>query len=252
MTMTDTQTRILNVVHGLEHAKDRLCVNTGQPIAITGFGIPRSVIRAEIRCWNGGASPDQVFDAELDELVVREYLTTSSVTFEHWPTNLNYRLPCGSAITTRKDEGSGCHEVLVDGTCVAIEEVDAEFPGKLVVKSPDNGGYAAYEAYCITPLGLASIVQAQPEPVVERAPGRWKPPTGYVGAKTITSDERFWKGGKRPPRTTIDTWVNRDKKHAKAQGRDPVTIVKAPDSGENFYPEDWVQEQIRLWHPRAK
>lgn len=74
----------------------------------------------------------------------------------------------------------------------------------------------------------------------------WVPPLGYVGRKTICNDARFRKGGKNPPLTTIDVWV----KAAEREGN-PVKIEKAPDNGENHYPEAWIVEQIRNWNPRA-
>jgi hypothetical protein len=75
----------------------------------------------------------------------------------------------------------------------------------------------------------------------------WTPPPGYVGRKTICNDVRFRKKGKNPSPSTIDVWV----KAAERDGQ-PVKIEKAPDSGENHYPEDWIIEQIRRWNPRAQ
>lgn len=75
---------------------------------------------------------------------------------------------------------------------------------------------------------------------------RWEPPEGFVGRKTICSDPRFQKDGKNPPPTTIDVWVKAAERSNKS-----VEIVKAPDSGENHYPEDWILDRIaNHWHPR--
>jgi hypothetical protein len=67
----------------------------------------------------------------------------------------------------------------------------------------------------------------------------WDPPPGYVGRKTICNDARFRKKGKNPSPTTIDVWVNA-----------AVKVEKAPDTGENHYPETWINEQISQWNPR--
>lgn len=69
----------------------------------------------------------------------------------------------------------------------------------------------------------------------------WSPPAGYVGSKTIEHDERFRKNGKNPPRTTLQLWQNRSR---------DLKMVQDPASNENYYPEEWVREQIKLWHPR--
>ncbi|MEK6676766.1 MAG: hypothetical protein AABZ47_14075 [Planctomycetota bacterium] len=85
-----------------------------------------------------------------------------------------------------------------------------------------------------------TVVHPAKEPV---AP--WNPPLGYVGRKTICSDPRFQKGGKNPPASTIDVWVK-----AAERKENPVKIERAPDSGENHYPESWIMEQIATWYPR--
>ena len=68
----------------------------------------------------------------------------------------------------------------------------------------------------------------------------WSPSPGYVGTKRIMRDERFRKNGKNPPRTTLQQW----------QKSNPP-VERAPDSGELFYPESWVLDCIRTWHPRT-
>lgn len=77
-------------------------------------------------------------------------------------------------------------------------------------------------------------------------PSRWQPPKGYVGSKTILSHERFRKGGKNPSRSTLQEWENRSN-----SSEDQVQRVVAPDSGEVFFPEAWVQDQMKRWHPRV-
>ncbi len=74
----------------------------------------------------------------------------------------------------------------------------------------------------------------------------WEPPSGYVGAKTICSHERFRKNGKNPPRTTVHAWIKRSR-----DTDEPVDVVKSPDSHEVHIPEDWVADHIRTWNPRA-
>ncbi len=74
----------------------------------------------------------------------------------------------------------------------------------------------------------------------------WKPPLGYVGVKTICSDERFRKNGKNPARTTIHAWI----KCGQRTGI-PVSVLKAPDSQEVHVPENWVMDQISTWNPRT-
>lgn len=76
--------------------------------------------------------------------------------------------------------------------------------------------------------------------------GQWKPPHGYVGTKTIRHDVRFRKRDKNPQPSTIQRWVERAAREDK-----PVKIVKAPDTGENFYPEAWIAKQIERWSPRS-
>ncbi len=73
----------------------------------------------------------------------------------------------------------------------------------------------------------------------------WQPPEGYVGAKDILLDARFKKGGKNPPRSTLQDWERRSKK-----SKSPVRVEKAPDTKECYYPEAWIFEQIRAWNPR--
>ena len=78
----------------------------------------------------------------------------------------------------------------------------------------------------------------------------WRPPEGYVGTKDIQHSRRFDKGGKNPVSSTIQRWVKRDKREAQETNREPIRIVQAPDTHENYYPEAWIHEQIRRWSPR--
>lgn len=77
-------------------------------------------------------------------------------------------------------------------------------------------------------------------------PTPWRPPEGYVGTKEICHDVRFRKSGKNPQPSTIQRWVERA-----ARENEPIEIVKAPDTGENFYPEAWIVRQIERWRPRS-
>jgi hypothetical protein len=73
----------------------------------------------------------------------------------------------------------------------------------------------------------------------------WRPSKGYVGAKTITTDERFAKNGKLVPRTTLADWYKSDEKKGKA----PRFEVD-PATGEVHYPLDWLLEHRETWNPR--
>lgn len=74
----------------------------------------------------------------------------------------------------------------------------------------------------------------------------WTPRPGFVGVKAVCNLPQFQKKGKNPPRTTIEQWV----KSARGRG-ETVTIEKAPDSGENHYPEQWIKDCIARWNPRS-
>lgn len=71
----------------------------------------------------------------------------------------------------------------------------------------------------------------------------WTPPSGTVGTKEIMASPRFQKSGKNPPRSTIQEWQNNSP---------PASVHSATDTGESFFPEDWVFERIADWHPRNK
>lgn len=107
-----------------------------------------------------------------------------------------------------------------------------------------------------------------PNRPADKAFQAWQPPNGYVGRKTVCSDERFRKHGKHPPATTIDAWVNAVKGndwtvtqvHRSTEsypedpcdrlGQNELVIFHAPDSGECFYPERWITARIATWNPR--
>jgi hypothetical protein len=76
----------------------------------------------------------------------------------------------------------------------------------------------------------------------DQRPAAWKPKPGYVGTKTICSnDGRYQKHGKNPPRTTLQQW----------QDRDTPDIDRDPASGQVYYPESWVLQCISTWNPRT-
>lgn len=80
----------------------------------------------------------------------------------------------------------------------------------------------------------------------------WQPPPGHVGTKEICHHERFRKKGTSPVPSTIQRWVERDKRQADKNHTDLVNVVQAPDTHENHYPESWIRQQIDLWNPRQK
>lgn len=98
--------------------------------------------------------------------------------------------------------------------------------------------------YILTTQGiqLARAIAGGDEETAPRQ--EWQAPSGFVGTKEICHDERFQKDGKNPPRTTIDAWRNKPGKAGAPQTH------KAPDTGEVYLSEKWVQDQISHWNPR--
>jgi hypothetical protein len=92
------------------------------------------------------------------------------------------------------------------------------------------------------PVSLPSVLRVSGKP--------WEPPNGYVGTNEIVNDARFRKNGKNPVQSTIQRWVDRDNREAKKNANSQVIIERAPDTHECYYPESWVFEQIKRWHPR--
>ena len=69
---------------------------------------------------------------------------------------------------------------------------------------------------------------------------------GFVAVSVVMNDARFAKDGKNPTRSTIQVWENK----AKREGDASFEARPAPDTGEAFFPKDWVLVQIEHWHPR--
>lgn len=116
-------------------------------------------------------------------------------------------------------------------------------------------GRPRHEQYAAVCELLADLIESQAsiDPPSHQAASStlaaipWEPPDGFVGTKTITSDPRFRKHGKNPPRTTIDQWYQ----DAVKRGEPPERHY-APDSREVYLPLRWVTERIASWHPRQR
>jgi hypothetical protein len=66
----------------------------------------------------------------------------------------------------------------------------------------------------------------------------WHPPEGYIGAKSIAQEYHV-------PRTTLEGW----QKRGQAGGR-LKAVVKDPQTGENYYPVTWFEEQLKTYRAR--
>ncbi|MGD8453933.1 MAG: hypothetical protein PVJ57_19120 [Phycisphaerae bacterium] len=91
------------------------------------------------------------------------------------------------------------------------------------------------------PPGKADVLTAV-------APPPWTPPSTHVGANTIINGDEFCKGGKRPPRSTLQNWEEADRRAGVLNDAD---VLHAPDNGEKYYPRKWVEQRIRQWSPRT-
>ncbi|MGD8454587.1 MAG: hypothetical protein PVJ57_22465 [Phycisphaerae bacterium] len=80
------------------------------------------------------------------------------------------------------------------------------------------------------------------------APPPWTPPSTHIGANTIINGDEFAKGGKRPPRSTLQNWEEADRRAGVLNDAD---VLHAPDNGEKHYPREWVEQRIRQWSPRT-
>lgn len=239
MVVTDLQREILSIVNSLQFGHRRRRLADGSPIVLDK-GVPAAIVQAELSARDGLCVSDVELGAILDELTTRTLLGHELLEHDEWP-RVEYRRPDRRVVRTGVDlgkgdgPGSGVREVLLDNDCVAIEFDDRSQPRD------------SFACYWITSEGLAVLERDDANtPVTDvRRPKRWEPQPGYVGTKTITTDERFRKDGKNPPQSTMQRWVKRSEKEG-----EPVHTDKAPDSGEKFYPEQWVLEQIERWHPQ--
>ncbi len=232
-TPTELQRQILEIVDGLQHGKGREDVRDGSPVVLRE-GVPEAIILAELYGLGGDGPCDNDAVAALDESTTRDCVERAMAEHRFWPL-VKYARPDGHEMSTRIDTNSGLREVALDGECVAIEFDELGQPTD------------PFACYSITREGLEVLEadgQARTTTHAE-LPKQWEPQPGYVGSKTIISHERFQKKGKCIPRTTLQRWVNRD-----AEDGDPVPTETAPDSGEKFYPEQWVRERIERWNPR--
>lgn len=231
---TELQLEILRIVDGLQHGKGREDVRDGS-LVVLREGVPTSIILAEMyrRGYPVETIETRVY-AAVQELRTRGLLNMTCTRHQQW-WELNYRRPDGLVISTRICPQTGNREVLLDGSHVADETAPGLQPRH------------QFACYHITGKGIAILDPDDTKPPVTDAqpPKRWEPSPGYVGTKTITTDERFRKNSKNPPQSTMQRWVKRSEKEG-----NPVPTVKAPDSGEKFYPEQWVQEQIERWNPQ--
>ncbi len=231
---TELQRNILEIVDGLQHGKGREDVRDGSPVVLRE-GVPTSIILAEMyrRGYPVETLAERVY-AAVEELHTRGRLNMTCTRHEQWR-KLKYKRPDGLVISTSVCPQTGNREVLLDGSHVADETAPGLQPRH------------QFACYHITGKGIAILDPDDTKPpVTDAQPSkRREPPPGYVGSKTITSHERFQKKGKCIPRTTLQQWVDRD-----ATDGNPVPTETAPDSGEKYYPEQWVREQITRWNPR--
>jgi hypothetical protein len=94
---------------------------------------------------------------------------------------------------------------------------------------------------------------------------QWRPPPAYVGTKTIQNSPLYKKGGEYPAGSTIDRWKERSRKHGQPvivvtaaefdstiqqEGDNAIIAVRAPDTGEVYYPAQWVSDAWTRWAPR--
>lgn len=69
----------------------------------------------------------------------------------------------------------------------------------------------------------------------------WTPPPGFVGVKRILHDATYRKEGKNPSRSTIQQWERKEQ---------PPKRERDPQSGEIYFPKDWVDKHWKKWKPR--